>query len=312
MLMGIGLSPLLVGCEANPSGVSADNTAGEERNTAPHTAPVVRMAWMTPVPLTRNAPLEVHVEAEAPNLGPVTIQYQWIVNGAPVAGATHPTFDPASLNPGDRVSVDLTPIAATGRGPLFHVGETSVHNSPPMIKAIAIQPTDARVTTPLQAVVEVVDADHDPVRLTFQWRRNEYVVKEGDDDRLVLTDVRVGDIVIVEATAADRHGMGRTARSTPVTIQNSPPSVTTAPPTPTNRDHYEYAVRASDPDGDPLRFRLASAPSGMTIGEASGLIVWRIPPGLKGAQNAQIVIEDNRGGSVVQDIQLTLPAPAES
>lgn len=312
MMLGISLSLLIIGCDGSKPGSSSHELTGGSPDNKSRSGPIIHSAAIIPLPLTRNVPLAVQVEADAPSLGAVTVHYQWIINGVSVVGETNQTFDPTQLKRGDQVSVDLIPVAASGQGPPFHVEGGVVQNSPPVIRAIAFQPSEVRVNTPLQAYAEVVDVDHDPVRLTFRWRRNDQVVKEGDEALLNLAGFRPGDVIVVEATPADLDGMGQTVRSEPVTIQNSPPTVTTVPTPPTNLDKYEYAVHAIDPDGDPMRFSLISAPLGMTIGEHSGLMVWRIPPGLKGTHNAQIAIEDNRGGSAIQDIQLTLPAPAES
>jgi translation initiation factor IF-1 len=312
MVMSMGLSSLLVGCDGSKPGLPSNQSVGDSRDDTPRTGPIIRSARILPTPLTRAVPVEAQVEAEAPNLGPVTIQYQWLVNGAPVVGETSRTFDPAQLNLGDRVSLNLTPIAAGGQGPSFHVEDEIIQKAPPVIKTIAIQPSEVRVNTPLQAYVEVVDVDHDLVRITFRWQRNNQVVKESEEGVLSSGEFRAGDVIVVEATPADPDGTGKTVRSEPVTILNSPPIVTTTPPPPTNLESYEYAVHAVDPDGDPMRFNLAAAPSGMTINESSGRIVWRIPSGLKGTHTAKIVVEDGQGGSVRQDIQLTLPAPPES
>src|SRR5262249_50521203 len=41
--------------------------------------------------------------------------------------------------------------------------------------------------------------------------------------------------------------------------------------------HYTYSVRAFDPDGDPLRYLLTNAPTGMTIDSGTGLVDWNAP-----------------------------------
>lgn len=312
MMLRIGLALLIAGCDGSKPAVPSHELAGTFPDSQPRAGPVIHSAAIIPTPVTRNGPLKVYVEDKAQHQSPVTILYQWIVNDAPVPGATNPTFPATQLKRGDRVQVDLIPFDVTGQGAPYHVAAETVGNSPPVIKAIAVEPTDVRVNTSLQAHADVVDVDFDRVQVTFRWWRNNQVVKEGDDAVLDTAGFRAGDVIVVEATPADPEGAGQTVRSEPVMIQNSPPTVTTTPPPPTNLERYEYAVRATDPDGDPIRFSLVSAPLGMTIGENSGLIIWRIPPGLKGTHNAQIAIEDNRGGSAVQNIELTLPAPAES
>jgi hypothetical protein len=312
MITGMGLSSLLVGCEGKTTTWPSSQTAGESQDSKPHGRPVIRTAKILPTPATRNVLLEILVEADGPNTAPVTFRYQWIVNGAPAGGETARTFDPGKLALGDRISVELIPSSAGGEGTPFRVQEVVIANSPPVIRTLAIGPNDARADTPLQAYAEAYDVDYDQVHVTYQWFRNDRLAKEGDEPFLNAGEYRAEDVITVKGTPADSHGVGQPVRSGPVTIQNAAPNVTSLPPDPNNLEHYEYSVRAVDPDGDRMKFSLPVALPGMTIAEDSGSIVWRIPSGTQGTHKAQIRVEDGRGGSVTQDIQLTLPAPVGS
>ena len=59
---------------------------------------------------------------------------------------------------------------------------------------------------------------------------------------------------------------------------------------------YAYAVRAVDPDGDPLLFRLAVQPDGMTIDQRTGLVRWTPSADDDGPHTVRIVVEDGQGG----------------
>jgi hypothetical protein len=64
----------------------------------------------------------------------------------------------------------------------------------------------------------------------------------------------------------------RLAASSPA---GSPPSITSSPSTSVVEGQlYSYQVSASDPDGGALAFALATAPAGMSIDAASGMINW--------------------------------------
>ena len=312
VLLSMGLPLLLLGCDGHAPSLPSDQSVGVLQDIRSHSAPFIRSAKIVPSPLTRNAPIEVQVEADASNLVPVTFHYQWIVNGILVPGETSRTFDPSRLKLGDRVSADIIPFTATGQGAPYHVAESIIRNSLPILRAIAIQPNEATIDTLLEVHADVDDVDHDLVSLTYRWRCNDRIVKEGEEAVLDLTGCRVGDHVTVEAVPADLEGVGRSVRSEAVIIENSPPTVTAPPPPMTNLERYEYVVHAKDADGDPLQFRLSAAPSGMTIDQNSGRIVWIIPPGTSGKHTAKIVVEDNRGGSTIQDIELILSPAAGS
>src|SRR5690606_12159175 len=74
---------------------------------------------------------------------------------------------------------------------------------------------------------------------------------------------------------------------------------------------YQYAVEASDNDGDALTYRLAKAPSGMTINSTSGLITWRPSSEQVGDFTVQVEVTDGRGGIAQQQFVLVV-SPANS
>jgi RHS repeat-associated protein len=69
---------------------------------------------------------------------------------------------------------------------------------------------------------------------------------------------------------------------------------------------YLYAVRAVDPDGDPLTFTLTQAPAGMQIDPSSGLITWQPTAGQLGPNQVTVRVDDGRGGFDTQSYVLTV------
>jgi fibro-slime domain-containing protein/RHS repeat-associated protein len=69
---------------------------------------------------------------------------------------------------------------------------------------------------------------------------------------------------------------------------------------------YLYAVQASDPDGDTLRFQLPVRPEGMAIDSANGTISWTPGQGRNGTHQVEIRVSDGRGGSASQRFALTI------
>ena len=75
-----------------------------------------------------------------------------------------------------------------------------------------------------------------------------------------VTDGALADSEVVTITIAD---------------VNLPPVITSKPVTVAKANTpYVYDVQARSQDGDPLTFALATAPAGMTINPATGLISW--------------------------------------
>lgn len=71
---------------------------------------------------------------------------------------------------------------------------------------------------------------------------------------------------------------------------------------------YNYDVRATDPNANPLKFRLTNGPSGMTIDPFSGLIHWI--PGSTGTYRVTLEVTDARGGTASQGFDVKVDVPA--
>lgn len=90
-------------------------------------------------------------------------------------------------------------------------------------------------------------------------------------------------------------------------VFNWPPFINSDPVTLVEQgDRYEYAVIASDNDGDPLEYALSTAPQGMSIDSDSGVIQWT--PGESQVGNYSVVVEvsDGRGGIAQQPFGLVV------
>ncbi len=94
-----------------------------------------------------------------------------------------------------------------------------------------------------------------------------------------------------------------------VSCVNLPPAILSRPPTSAVAEQaYLYAVRASDPENDPLSFQLESAPTGMTIDPVTGLIRWTPSPGDVGPSSVAVRVFDADGASDVQRFELEVAA----
>jgi RHS repeat-associated protein len=90
-----------------------------------------------------------------------------------------------------------------------------------------------------------------------------------------------------------------------------PPGITSVPPTTASvGTPYAYAVRATDPDGDPLTFSLTAGPAGMTIDTATGLILWTPSSGQLGSQDVALSVEDPFGGFATQSFTVVVSTTA--
>ncbi len=96
-----------------------------------------------------------------------------------------------------------------------------------------------------------------------------------------------------------------------ITVQavNLPPVISSIPPTMAMVGRlYTYAVGGSDPDGDPLTFRLGAAPAGMTIDPPTGFITWTPATNQAGGQQVVVRVEDGRGWVGIQTYTVLVAA----
>ena len=265
-----------------------------------------------PNPVVLSGPLSVQVEAVDPDRDPVTFRYQWLANGNQIVGQTESTLAPDLLTRGDKVAADVIPSDGKTQGSPYRTEAVSVANTPPEVTQIVLEPSEVRVGTRLRAKVEGSDADRDEIQYTFKWWRNNALLSEGEESALDTTGFARGDTIVVQATPHDSSGPGKARFSEPVTITNSPPKITSTPPTTISQGRYEYAVTASDPEGDPLTYTLQTAPAGMTIDKSTGRIEWLVTAETKGTHRVKVAVEDDRSGHAFQEFDLSLASPASS
>ena len=116
--------------------------------------------------------------------------------------------------------------------------------------------------------------------------------------------------VVIQAENAQ---MAATTQAFAITVRsvNLPPTITSEPPTQAAKGGpYAYAVAAFDAQGDPLFYSLATAPAGMTIDRATGLVSWTPSASEVGTQLVSIRVDDGQGDEATQDFQVVVsPTP---
>lgn len=289
------------GCTADSS---SEGVAGSVVSS--NHSPVVHEATIIPSPVVLDAPISVQIHADDQDRDALTFHYQWIANGRPIDGQTAATLPVSFLKQGATVSVEIIPDDGKTRGAIYRTVAATVVNTPPIISSLSVRPQPAKPGDKLEVLVEAGDPDHDRFELSFRWWRNGTVVKEGDEAVLDTTGYFQKDVVTVEATSWDRTAKGKAMKSEPLALGNSPPTIMSTPSAASGKERYEYAVRATDPEGDSIRYRLETAPPGMTIEADTGRIAWQAAPELTGTYRVRVVAEDAQGGTAFQEFDVTL------
>ncbi|WP_182864853.1 putative Ig domain-containing protein [Rhodopirellula sp. JC639] len=180
----------------------------------------------------------------------------------------------------------------------------TVGNRAPIITSTPIFAAEAGTLYTYQ--VRGVDPDGDAV--TFSIAGDLPATLTIDDAGLITwTPAEQDPSPTVIVTATDDHGATSTQTYLLSVAVNSAPQINSTPIDSVVRGAtYRYTVRASDPEGDPLTYRLNDdAPDGMTI-DRFGRIIWQTDGFSEDAADVTVTVADNRGQSASDTWQITL------
>jgi hypothetical protein len=221
---------------------------------------------------------------------------QWLVNGRPINGAVMAQFSSPELRKGDIVQAK-----AMLNGQPVESSQILIKNILPTIAKAEITPRIPKANDTLRVDAMGNDKDGDMVTFKCEWSRNGETA--GTNDNLEGPFKR-GDKISVKITPFDGEENGQTITVT-TQIYNSAPK-------PSGGDEkfennlYSFRVKADDPDGDSLTYKLKRAPAGMAMDESTGLITWRITEKDAGRHPVSIQISDGHGGEVLYNYDVTL------
>jgi hypothetical protein len=221
---------------------------------------------------------------------------EWLVNGAP-SGSIGYAFDPINNARGDTVQARVT---ISGKEMLSNVVE--IQDTPPDFTRLKIMPEVFKPGDRLYVEAEARDIDGDPVTIYYKWTKNG---EEAGTDYTIASPVKRGDKISVKVTPYDGEKYGQ-----PVVFEreigNMPPMITTDGKYNFDGRTFSCRIHGADPDGDPLTWSLKTAPSGMTIDPAAGLVTWQVPPDFTGKTSFTVSASDGHGGQAVQTFNFSV------
>lgn len=225
-------------------------------------------------------------------------EIQWLVNGRYVSSAI-----PLYLKGMDAKKGDTLQARTTFQSKEIVSDRVTIKNAPPKILRVKFMPEVFKPGDLLYIEVEAEDADKDEVTITYEWSING--VPAGTDKK-IGGPIKRGDKVVIKITTFDKESYG-----TPVVmtreIRNLPPMIVEDRNFSVKGNLFAYQVKAADPDGDTLVYTLKSAPQGMTMDSANGLIAWQVPAKFTEKAPVTVTVSDGHGGeatySFVVDIK---------
>ena len=262
-------------------GKGAASDAASAKVTVTDTAPTAGTVSTKPVPA---ATLDVmravpsgFADADGDSL---TYQYQWLVNGAAVPGATSQTFNAAGhVQVNDRVDVDVRASDGHGTSPVARGGQVVTStNSTPIEGTVSITPATPRTNQVVTAATSgFSDPDGSPLTFEYTWKRNGVAIAGATAATLDLTQAGHGDrgdTISVDVRARDpQNHWSETVSATTTVVTTAPTAgtVTIRPTAAAANDIVSAVVTGfADVDGDALSYQYTWTRNGVPVAGAGG------------------------------------------
>jgi len=143
---------------------------------------------------------------------------------------------------------------------------------------------------------------------TYHWRVNGQEDTDEGSPKYPGEKLTRGDRIRVDIDVQNLSGeVLETFKSQLMVVANAPPEIVSSPTQQIKGTLVEYKVKATDPDEDPVGFRLETAIPGVSIDSASGLLRSNLDQLEEGhSMDIAVIAEDGQGGSDRQSFRLNL------
>ena len=240
------------------AGLSADVLAVVRLTNS---APVVDSVTVSPSSPHTNDLLQSSVAAHDVDGDPLSYSYEWLRNGAPIAGATGASLDLSVAGQGDRgdtITVRVT--ASDGQATSAPASASVVVADSAPTASVVLSVTSPTTNQVITATATSSDADGDSLTYTFTWRVNGVVratvsgpSASSSYDLAVPGNGDRGQTVAVEVVSSDGTLTSGVASASALVV-NSAPTVTVRlnDTSPRTNDVLVATATAQDADRDAL------------------------------------------------------------
>lgn len=301
----VALALILWGCGERQEGAKSPKV---------NRPPVVTEVKISPgVPSSADT-LRAVVAATDPEGDPIQYSYRWEINNQVIPLETGPELPPSRFSRGSTVVLRVTASDGKATGEEVSSRPVVVKNGIPLVRRVQISPYPAFPGDDLETEVEAEDPDGDRVELRYSWMVNGEMVEGESSGRFSTAHLRRGDRILAQVVPEDSEQSGIPVSSQEVVLENRPPRFLSQPPENlVAPGRYRYEVKAQDPDGDQLEFRLEGpVPDGMRIDTVTGLLEWEFESPPEGPILVDIRVSDGQGGEARQSYDFSVEASAAS
>ena len=259
-----------------PTDGQADGPPADAEVTIANSPPTVGGVTIGPDPATASTVLSAEAAEPTDADGDlVTVRYRWTVGGAVVQDSDVSTLAAGTTARGQAVRVTATPHDGADDGPSVDSNVISIGNSPPAIASVHIDPAAGDESTVFTCTpAGWIDADGDSEQYFYRWFVGGATLA-ASAPRLTGASFGRGDSMRCEVTPTDGIEPGDPVTSSPVVVDNAPPSIgvaTISPAAPRRGDVLSVRVSGwADLDGDLPRYRYAWALGGRLVGSGPTL-----------------------------------------
>ena len=237
----------------------------------------------------------------------VSLTWVWYVSGGEVKRGADNTLTGADFAKGDELFVEVIPNDGFVDGEAVQSDTVTVVNAAPSITSVTVTPEPpVRTDTTLSCAPEgFSDPDGDSATYSYAWSVNGTDAGVGTAE-LTGDAFSKGDLVDCTVTPSDGETVGAPVTSDAVSIEDTPPTLTSATISPSTADRtMTLAVTlgsASDADGDSISYEYAwtvngsAAGTGATLsdafskGDSVGVSVTPVAAGVRGTPVAASAI----------------------
>jgi hypothetical protein len=283
--------PAEVGSQ-KPSDSGSSNVSGLSKPPVPSGSALYSLE-IIPANATSNS--TVYLVPHGFNLSGINIE--WLVNEKPAGNSMSNQFTTNKTKKNDKLQA-----RAVVQGKEIFSNIIEIKNSPPEISKVKILPEVFKPGDTLSVEASGSDSDRDDVTLSYEWTKNG---EPAGNNKQVDAPLKRGDKVDIKITPFDGEAYGK-----PVILHRE---ILNLPPMITEDEKYNFdgtiftcKVNATDPDGDTLTYSLKTAPSGMVIEPATGLIRWIVPPGFEGKTSITVSANDGHGGEATRSYNIEI------